>query len=119
MGGGNRARDERRRKARWNREHTARRVAARSRELAKRHARGDYRPEQRAAYKAWLRLNADAILTQARKEIAETGSMRHHPKGAYDLPPPEPAAEIAPEPQPSGGGTASDPEPAPRPRPRP
>lgn len=95
MGGGNSARDERRRKARYNREHTARRVAARSRELAKRHARGDYRPEQRAAYKAWLKLTAENILAQARSEVAELGHMKHHKGGAYDLPEPKPRAKPA------------------------
>lgn len=110
MGGGNSARNERRRKARYNREHTARRVAARSRELAKRHARGDYRPEQRAAYKAWLKLTAENILAQARSEVAELGHMKHHKGGAYDLPEPKPrpkAAPAVPAADDNGSGTES------------
>jgi hypothetical protein len=107
---GNRARDERRRKARWNREHGARRVAAISRELKKRHARGDYRPERRRAYKAWLALNAEAILAEARREVSEFGEMRQHPGGILDLPVRlGPARKPAAVPQPAGPDAAERP----------
>lgn len=89
---GNRARDERRRKARWNAKHTARRVAAIARERAKRHARGDFRPEQRENYKSMLRANADLIVAAARAEVAATGSSKTR-STLPNLPAPEVADE--------------------------
>jgi hypothetical protein len=74
---GNRARDERRRKARYNRDHTARRVAAIQRERAKRHAAGDFRAEERANYKSALKANAAEIVAQARAEVAAQGFSRN------------------------------------------